>query len=419
MDSIPLLIAIVICVFFSGYFSMTETAFTSLSTPRIKNMANDGNKKAKLVLKLNQNYDKILSSILIGNNIVNILSASLATTLFVGWVGDMGVGLSTIVMTVVVLIFGEITPKNIAKDYPEKIAMYNAPLLNFFVIIFTPLNFIFSLWKKLVTKLLGSKPNNSITEDEILTIVKDASSEGSIKNEASEFIENAFDFDDLDVDEVSTPRVDIVAIKNSATKQEIIETFNECGYSRLPVYKETIDDTYGCINFKDFYKQCIVLGKDIDAAISDVMYINPTMKISKLMKLFQKEHHHLAMVVDEFGGISGIITLEDIIEELVGEIYDEHDKVMNEDIREINEGVYLVKGMANLDKLFDELNLKEEFEDITSVGGFVMDQLGKIPNVNDKFTYLNYEFEVTGVTSHRVDEVRITKLAQEEKEEDE
>ena len=419
MDSIPLLIAIVICVFFSGYFSMTETAFTSLSTPRIKNMANDGNKKAKLVLKLNQNYDKILSSILIGNNIVNILSASLATTLFVGWVGDMGVGLSTIVMTVVVLIFGEITPKNIAKDYPEKIAMYNAPLLNFFVIIFTPLNFIFSLWKKLVTKLLGSKPNNSITEDEILTIVKDASSEGSIKNEASEFIENAFDFDDLDVDEVSTPRVDIVAIKNTATKQEIIETFNECGYSRLPVYKETIDDTYGCINFKDFYKQCIVLGKDIDAAISDVMYINPTMKISKLMKLFQKEHHHLAMVVDEFGGISGIITLEDIIEELVGEIYDEHDKVMNEDIREINEGVYLVKGMANLDKLFDELNLKEEFEDITSVGGFVMDQLGKIPNVNDKFTYLNYEFEVTGVTSHRVDEVRITKLAQEEKGEDE
>ena len=418
MDSIPLLIAIVICVLFSGYFSMTETAFTSFSNPRMKNLANDGNKKAQLVLKLNQNYDKLLSTILIGNNIVNIAGASLATTVFVGWVGDMGVGLSTVVMTIVVLIFGEITPKNIAKDYPEKIAMYNAPLLSFFVIIFTPLNYLFSLWKKLVSKLLGSKPNNSITEDEILTIVKDASSEGSIKNEASEFIQTAFDFDDLDVDEVCTPRVDIVAVKDSATKKEIIETFNECGYSRLPVYKETIDDTYGVINFKDFYKQCIVLKKDIDAAISDVKYINPTMKISKLMKLFQKEHHHLAMVVDEFGGISGIITLEDIIEELVGEIYDEHDKIENEDIRELDHNTYLVSGMANLDKLFAVLGIKDEIEDITSVSGFAMDQLGKIPTVGDVFVYLDWKFEILGVTNHRVDEVRITKIIKELDEEE-
>ena len=417
MDSIPELIIIIVMVIMSAYFSMTETAFTSLNKAKMKNLANDGNKKAKLVLKLEENYDKLLSTILIGNNIVNIASASLATTLFVMWVGDAGVSLSTLVMTVVVLIFGEITPKNIAKDMPETVAMFSAPILRVFMIVFTPLNYIFSKWKLLITKIFKTKSDNSITEDEILTMVKDAQTEGSINDDAGELIQSAIEFEDLDVSEVSTPRIDIVAIKHGMSNDEIIKLFNDNGYSRLPIYKDNIDDTYGVINIKDFYRYVVEGGQEIEAAITPVHYINPTMKISKLLKLFQEHHTHMALVVDEFGGISGLITMEDVIEELIGEIFDEHDKIVNE-IEKISDDTYKVSGVANLDKLFEELEMREEIEDITSVNGWVMDVLGRIPEVNDTFTYKNLDVKVLSIKQHRVDLIEIVRHEPLEEEDD-
>ncbi|MDY4788849.1 MAG: hemolysin family protein [Bacilli bacterium] len=406
MDNITELIIITIMVIMSAYFSATETAFTSFNKAKMKNKANEGNKRANLVLKLESNYDKLLSTILIGNNIVNIASASLATTMFVRYFGDAGVSLSTLVMTVVVLIFGEITPKNIAKDSPEAFAMFSAPVLRVFMLVFTPLNYLFSLWKKLVNKIFKTKSDNSITEEEILTIVKDAQSDGSIDDEAGDLIQSAIEFEDLDVSEVCTPRVDIVAIKEGMSNDDIIKLFNEHGYSRLPIYKETIDDIYGIVNLKDFYRYVVEGKQELESAISQVHYVNPTMKISKLLRLFQKNHSHLALVVDEFGGISGIITLEDVIEELIGEIFDEHDKIINE-IKQISDNEYRVMGVANLDKLFEELGINEEIEDITSVSGWVMDVLGKIPEVNDSFTYKNLDVKVLSIKQHRVEMVSI------------
>ena len=378
--SIWSVIAIVVLVIMSAYFSATETAFTSLNRIRVKNMAGEGNKKAKLVMKLSDEYDKLLSAILIGNNIVNIAMTAIATVLFVGIYGaDVGATAATLLITIVVLIFGEITPKNVAKEKPEKFAMFSARIIHFFMILLTPLIVIFSGWKKLISKLFKLDYDNVITEEELITIVEEAETEGGIGEEQSELIQNAIEFNDLDAWDVLTPRV---------------------GFSRLPVYEDEIDNILGVLNQKDFHNEIYGTKKKVSEYIKQVVFVAGTIKISVLLKKMQQAKTHIAVVVDEYGGTEGIVTMEDIIEELVGEIYDEHDIQASQDIIQLRDGSYRVLGSANIDKVLDFFDEEDDDIDATTVNGFIVSELDNLPRAGDMFTY-----ETAGKIFH----VRVTK----------
>lgn len=397
------IIALVVLIILSAYFSAMETAFTSLNRIRLKNMANSGNKRAALTLDMCENFDKILSTILIGNNIVNILSTSLATSLFVLYFPKNGVAVSTIVMTVIVLIFGEIGPKSIAKEMPEEFALFAAPVLNGLCVIFTPLTVLFSGLKKLIAKILKVKGDRSITEEELLTMVEEARSEGSIGDNEGELIKSAIEFYDLEVEDILIPRVDVIAVDSAGSPEEIDHIFYETRFSRLPVYKETIDNVIGIINQKDFQYQVIGKGEPLEHVIKPALYVLGHMQISDLMRLLQQKKSHMAVVTDEYGGTLGIVTLEDIIEELVGEIWDEHDEVV-EEFTEISPLCYRVSCNANLDKMLELFDLEEEAQSST-VGGWVMEELGRIPKEGDRFRFRNLSVTVTKVEDRRALEV--------------
>lgn len=406
-DSISSILILVLLITMSAYFSATETAYSSLNKIKLKSIANKGNKKAKLALELSEKYDSVISTILIGNNIVNIATASLATVLFTKLLGSSGVTVSTIVMTILILIFGEISPKSIAKDIPESFAIVSAPLLNAFCIILKPVNSLFCLWKKLISKVFKIQKHSGITEDEILTIAEEAENEGGINPQQLEIIKSAIELNDQEVIEAFTPRVDMVAIKDSCSKEELLNLFIESGFSRIPVYHDNIDNVIGIINEKDLIN--IVVNnnsEEISSIIKPLNVIQPHMKLSQLLKVLQNNKSHMALIADEYGGTMGIITLEDILEELVGEIWDEHDKVVN-DIEKIAEDEYIVRGNANIEKVLEEFDLEEEF-DVNSVNGWVMQQFGKIPKVGESFEYKNLKIVIQKATKRCVLEIRIT-----------
>ena len=406
-DSISSILILVLLITMSAYFSATETAYSSLNKIKLKSIANKGNKKAKLALELSEKYDSVISTILIGNNIVNIATASLATVLFTKLLGSSGVTVSTIVMTILILIFGEISPKSIAKDIPESFAIVSAPLLNAFCIILKPVNNLFCLWKKVINKVFKIQKHSGITEDEILTIAEEAENEGGINPQQLEIIKSAIELNDQDVIEAFTPRVDMVAIKDSCSKEELLNLFIESGFSRIPVYHDNIDNVIGIINEKDLIN-IVVNNKneEISSIIKPLNVIQPHMKLSQLLKVLQNNKSHMALIADEYGGTMGIITLEDILEELVGEIWDEHDKVVN-DIEKIAEDEYIVRGNANIEKVLEEFDLEEEFE-VNSVNGWVMQQFGKIPKVGESFEYKNLKIVIQKATKRCVLEIRIT-----------
>lgn len=411
-DSLSLII-IIFCVVMSAYFSATETAFSSLNRIRIKNMVEKGNKKAALVLRLSDNYDSLLSTILIGNNIVNIASASLATLIFVRYFGEeAGASISTVVTTIVVLIFGEVSPKSIAKENPESFAMFSAPFLSVLIKILTPANFLFKLWKKLLSKIIKSEGDHSITEEELLTIVEEAEQEGGIDEQESSLIRSAIEFSELEAADILTPRVDVVGIASDTPEEEIAKIFVQTGFSRLPVYEGSIDHIIGIIYQKDFHNYVYHTNKDISAIIRPVLFIAKSKNIGELLKELQLKKSHIAVVMDEFGGTVGIVTLEDVLEELVGEIWDEHDKVV-EEIAKISDSEYLVMGSANVEKLFEEMDREEEF-DVLTVSGWVMDVLDKVPDEGDTFEYNGLKVTVIQMDGKRVGKVRIT-LEQREK----
>ena len=416
MDTVSIYLAIMIfCVIMSGYFSATETAFSTFSKTKIKTIAEKGNKKAELVLKLSEDYDKLLSTILIGNNIVNIALASLGTVLFVRFLGDAkGPTVSTAVITVVVLIFGEITPKSIAKDMPEKFSLFSAPLLNALVWILRPINFLFSMWKKLVSLIVKNDDDNKMSQEELLMMVDEVEQEGSIDSDESELLRNVIEVTDKQAKEILTHRVDLVAVPNDATKEEIAKVFTETRFSRLPVYEETIDKIIGFIHQKNLYIDGKMVDEDISEIMSPVIYVNEYEQVTDILKRLQQEKSHIAVVVDEYGGTKGIITMEDILEELVGEIWDEHDEV-EEDIEQVNENLFVVDGSESIDdfcKFFDI-----EFEsDSVSVGGWISEQLGKIPEEGDTFDYENIRVTVTVTDSHRVESAQIVKIEKPEEE---
>ena len=379
------IIAIVLLIFFSAYFSATETAFTSMNRIKLKTMAGDGDKKAEKVLELGEKYDKLLTTILIGNNVVNITMTAIATVLFVDLLAEKGAAVSTIVITVVVLIFGEITPKNIAKEKPESFAKFSAPIISFFMFILTPLNFLFTQWKKLITKVFRLDGQETITDDEILTMVEEAETGGGIESERSELIQNAIEFDELTAEEVMTPRPEMVAIDTECSEEELARIFEETGFSRVPVYEEEIDKIIGVINQKDFHYH--VLGKDkhISDYVSPVVFVAETMKIFDLLRKMQQLKTHMAIVIDEYGGTSGLVTMEDIIEELVGEIYDEYDVIANKEIMPLQNGSYRVRCSASLAKVFDYFGIDEEITEVNTVNGWVSMMLDHLPKKDDRF----------------------------------
>ena len=341
-DNLGQIIFLVILIMFSAFFSATETAFSSINKIRMKNMANNGDKKAAAVLELNEKYDKLISTILIGNNIVNITASSVATVLFLAYFPKNGATISTVITTIVVLIFGEITPKSIAKDFPEKFAMTVVPFVKVLCIILSPINFVFSAWKSLVSKVFVSDENRGLTEEELLTMVEEAQDDGGINDEEGELIRNAIEFNDIQVSDVHTPRVDVVAVDENDSREEIDRVFCESNFTRLPVYKDTIDNIIGVINQKDFYNSNKFKG-NIKDIMSKPLYVIPNMKISELLQKLQTNKTHIAVITDEYGGTVGIVTLEDILEELVGEIWDEHDEIV-EDFTKTGENEYRVLG---------------------------------------------------------------------------
>ena len=409
MDSGDLrsVLAIIFLIICSGFFSASETAYTSLNLVRLKRMASEGDKRAESVLKLADNYDRLLSTILIGNNIVNLLSASLATVLFVKWIGNEGVTVSTIVITVVVLLFGEITPKNIGKDHAETVARLFYPILNALVCIFTPLNFLLGAWQKMIDRVVKPGEDHGFTEEELITIVEEAENDGEIDAHESELIRSAIEFTDVAVEEILTPRVDIEAIDVDASEDEIANVFEACGYSRLPVYQETIDNIVGILHEKDFYAN---RGKQpLRSMMTTPMFVMQTAKVSDLLKRLQKSKTHMAVVVDEYDGVQGIVTMEDILEELVGEIWDEHDEVV-EEYREIGENVYLVDGGANLDDMLELFDIHKEYDPVT-VNGWVTEQLGRFPKAGDSFDCDGLHVTVEKAERRRATELRVERAA--------
>ena len=410
--SITLLVALVILIAFSAFFSASETAFSSLNQIRLKSRAEEGDTSAARVLAMAEKYDKLLSSILIGNNIVNIAAASIGTVLFTKWLGEeRGATASTIVLTIVVLIFGEVTPKTLAKEMPETIATAVSPVLNLLLTLFTPLTWLFSQWKKLLGHFVHSSESDTITEGELITMVSEAESDGELTDRESQLIRSAIEFDDVEVEEILTPRVDVVAVEDDISLEELAQTFAESGYSRLPVYHDTVDNIIGVVHEKDFYIARLKKSVTMEDLIAPTLYTTGSTQISQLLRTLREQHHHMAVVVDEYGGTEGIITLEDILEELVGEIWDEHDEA-TEDFRQQSDGSWLVSGSASVDDLYETLDLPED-EDIDSntVNGLVQEKTHHLPKVGDHFQLNDYEGVVTRTARRRVTEVRFTHTA--------
>lgn len=408
----PILIAMVVLVLFSSFFSGAETAFSSINKVKLKAMMKeDGENKAiKRALKLADDYDVVLSTVLIGNNIVNIACTSLATLFFTGLLGDnsdLGATVSTIVMTITVLIFGEVTPKIYAKEKAEKVVLVITPVIKFFIVLFSPLNVFFRGWKKLMNKIFKTGGMDIITEEELKTYVDEAHTGGEIDENESELIRSSIEFDDIDVGDILVPRVDVEAVDKYASFAEIEKVFNKTNFSRLPVYINDIDNIVGVIHQRDFESARKRNLKSLRTVLKPVPAVSPDTKISKLLRILQKNKTHLAIVVDEFGGTEGIVTLEDILEELVGEIWDEHDEVQV-DIEQLSENEYLVQGSMSLDDFYDYFDIHHREKDISTVNGWIMKNIDKIPQVGDTFKSDRLTAEVMSVDGRRAEDVKIT-----------
>lgn len=410
-SSITMIVAILLLVAFSAFFSATETAFTSLNRVRMKARSEGGDKRAGRTLALAEDYDRLLTTILIGNNVVNIVAATVSTALFTHLLGIYGPTVSTIVLTIVILVFGEVSPKSLAKERAESFAMFAAPIMRFLMALFTPLAWLFSQWKRLLSVLFPPKQGEGITEEELVTMVEQAETEGGLDEHESELIRSAIEFGDMEVQEILTPRVDITAVEDTATMEDIAAAFAESGYSRLPVYHEDLDDILGVIHEKDFNLARYRGQTDPSSLISPVLYTTGNTKISDLMRILQRKKAHMAVVVDEYGGTEGLCTLEDIVEELVGEIWDEHDEVI-EEFKKQPDGSYLIACHAALSDLYDLFALTGECE-ANTVSGWVMEQIGRVPEEGDRFQSDGLDVTVTRVDHRRVLEIRVVVLEKE------
>ena len=402
----------------SAFFSSTETAFTSFNKIRMKNLAQNGNKRAILVTKIESKYDRFLTSVLVGNNIVNISLSSIATLFFISLIADDGLAstLSTIIVTIAVLVFGEISPKVIARQNADKMAMLLAPFINIVIIILMPLSLIFGGWSKLLGLIFRSKEQSTYTEEELITIVDEAEEDCTLESEEGDLIRSAIEFNDVCAGDILTPRVDICAISKDESISNIAKIFIENAYSRLPVYDEDLDDIIGILHEKDFFIAYHNNNKTITKHLKKPVHVSEHIKIADLLQVLKSKKCHMAVVVDEFGGTMGIVTMEDIIEELIGDVFDEHDEI-SEDYKELEDGSVIVKCSAELDNFIEkfEIQLDDEEDLPQTVNGFIMKELQTFPHVGDSFKFQSLNIEIIKIGAKRVEEIKVTKLNEEEK----
>jgi len=403
-----MIVAILLLVACSAFFSATETAFTSLNRVRLKAKADAGDIASARTLATADNYDKLLTTILIGNNVVNIAATTVSTSLFIKFFGDYGPAVSTVVLTIVILIFGEVSPKSLAMERSESFARFATPVMRLLMFVLTPLAWLFAQLKHLLSKLLRAKEDGGITEEELVTMVDQAESEGGLDRHESELIRSAIEFGDMEVQEILTPRVDIAAVEDTDTMEDVAKVFAESGYSRLPVYHKDIDDIVGVIHEKDFHAARYRGQCDLSAMTAPVLYTTGNTKISDLLRILQRKKAHMVVVVDEYGGTEGLCTMEDIVEELVGEIWDEHDEII-EEFKKQPDGSYLISCNAALTDLYDMFRIRGECE-ANTVSGWVMEQIGRVPEAGDSFESDGLSVTVTRVDHRRVLEIRVVVL---------
>ncbi len=417
------IVVMAILLVFSAFFSSTETAFTSFNKIRMKNLAQSGNKRAALVNKIEGKYDRFLTSVLIGNNIVNIALSSIATIFFIGLFtgvvedpSSLGSTVSTVVITVAVLIFGEITPKVIARQNADKMAMFLAPFINVVIILLMPLSLIFGGWSKLLGLIFRSKEQSSYTEEELITIVDEAEEDGTLESDEGDLIRSAIEFNDVCAGDILTPRVDICAISKDETVANIAKVFIESAYSRLPVYDEDLDDIIGILHEKDFFIAYHNNNKTITKHLKKPVHVSEHIKISDLLQVLKTKKCHMAVVVDEFGGTMGIVTMEDIIEELIGDVFDEHDEI-SEDYKELPDGSFIVKCSTELDNFFErfEITVDGDEDMPQTLNGFIMKELETFPQVGDVIYYQGLRIEIKKIGAKRIEEAHVSKTEEEEK----
>lgn len=405
-----MLCIMVVCIMLSAFFSSIETAFSTVSTVRLKHSAERGNKKAQNALKIVENYDKAITSILIGNNIVNIGCSSVATVLCINLFGDAGAAISTGAVTLLVLTFGEIIPKCIAKEKPEALCLATAKTLLILMTVLTPLVIFFVSLKTVALKLFNKgTAQPSVTEDELKVLIGTSQQEGVLEQQERELVQSALDFDEKTVQDILTPRVDITAInineKNDVIKQIILKE----RYSRIPVYKDGIDNIVGILYSRDYLEALLNTSKpDIKKLMKPAFFVYKTKILSEVLTEFKKEKLHIAVVTDDYGGTLGIVTMEDLLEEIVGDIWDE-DEVEMPLYSKISDNTYYLSGDMNIYAMLELFGLREDYivSDSISVGGWVMENMGDIPQPGDSFEYKNrLKFIVTEVTEQRVEKVK-------------
>ncbi|MCF0245797.1 MAG: HlyC/CorC family transporter [Ileibacterium sp.] len=410
---------LVVLLVLSAVFSSAETSLVGVSKMRIRSLADEGNKKAQDVLKLYEEESKMLSAILIGNNLVNTFMASIASMIAYNF-GGYAVSIATFLITFLILVFGEITPKTLATRYAEKMALFYAPIILVLTKILTPVIWFINLFSKLILGLLGVKSDQkaqSITESELHTILDVSHEEGVIEAEERQMIKNVFDFTDAKAREIMVPRVHVSAVDLNCSYEDLIDAYRRERFTRIPVYEGSIDNIIGIVNMKDL----ILYDPKKPFVIQDYLrkpYFTVENKpIADLLQEMQKDAFNMAVVLDEYGEMAGILTVEDIVEEIVGEVQDEYDAYENDNIRKIGENTWQVRGYISLHDLNDELSLDLDSEDFDSVGGLIIEKLGHLPSLSEKITLENgVVLKVSKLNKNRIEEVLIKiPEAQEEK----
>ncbi len=409
------IIILFVCLALSGFFSSSETALTSLSKIRIRAMVEEGAKNAKLIQKVTDNSAKLLSTILIGNNIVNIEAAAIGTLIATDLFGSKGAGIATGVLTVLVLIFGEVTPKTYAKDNCEKMSQFAVKPIAALMVIFTPLVIILNAITKLIFKLIGGEVKEApmVTENEFRTMVDVSHEEGVLEGDEKEMITNVVDFGNATAEEIMVPRIDIVSIPDDISYEDAVKTFREKKFTRIPVYSETNDNIVGILSFKDI----MLLENTENFKVSDYYkepYFTYESKLcSKLFAGMKKNSISMAIVLDEYGGTAGIVTLQDLIEEIVGDIIDEI-RDDEEEITPIREDEYLVDGSTKLDDVNEALGTDFENDDIESIGGYVLAILGRFPDKGEIVEDKNAKFYIEEIDKNRIEKLKIILTAKNE-----
>ena len=412
-------LALILCIALSAFFSATETAFSACNRVKLKTVEGPRKERAQIALSLLEKYDSLITTVLIGNNLVNIVATAIATLLFTTRIlpgkEDLATTIASIVMTVVILFVGEVGPKTLAKQQPEKFAMAVGPAIRVLMIILKPLDLLFSLWRKLLSKLVKPEREENQIEEELMTIIDEAQTEGDIEEDEGKLIRSAIEFNDQNASDIMTPRVDVTAIEDTATIEEAADLFRDTWFSRIPVYHEDLDHIVGILNEKDFYKKTHEGCTEITKIMKEPVFAPASLAISNLLKLFRTSKTHLVILLDEFGGTDGIVTMEDVLEELVGEIYDEHDEI-SEEVVEQEDGSLIVDGSMQLEELMEKFSLENTY-DADTVGGWAGEMLEKVPEVGNSFTLRGYQFTVMEMDGFRVTRMQVAKLPPEEPEE--